>query len=346
MTKQLICDYFNHRTDQKDDNKMGRATLSSGTVAAPISDVVLTLEREYVQQMESLEVLPHRIQSKKVAGDICTKQSQICNLEQESAAALDGLAELEDQYATLKSSYDQEIQKTCDLEKQARQLFSAAEQSLNPVERINARKAELKVAESRPSILRQSIALEELDLSIQEKKQRSLSAEAKIEVLKVGTENDRAILSEVEQQTISFVPTFSERLPPNTEQSLSNIRVSVENMVTMICQSLENAESLLDSVKEAEDNKTNIANANKQSNTTEKRRKPQQRKTRIALHQELEEVRSKVEEMVPLYWVGHHTRAWRMEKLRSEKAGKKGDSILAAACWTAQNEANAKADGE
>jgi hypothetical protein len=313
----------------------------------PISEVA-KLEAEYVRQMESLEVLPHRIQSRKINGDIYAKQSQIFTLEQESAAALDGLSDLEAEYAKLKATYDQDIQKTYDLEQLARQLFAAAEQSQNPAERIKARKAELEVAESRPSILRQSIAIDELDMIIQEKKSRSAGAEAKIDHLKARTENDRAILNAVEQHTKAFVPSFSERLPPDTEQSLGNIRMSLENMVSMLLESLEKAELLLETVTDTENKKANASTTNfqQQANTTEKRRKPIQRKTRAVLTQELEEMQNKVEEMVPLYWIGHNTRAWRMEKLRSEKAGKKGDAALAAAYWSAQNEANAKADGK
>ncbi|EHK96627.1 hypothetical protein M7I_7677 [Glarea lozoyensis 74030] len=303
----------------------------------PVSEIS-RLEKEYIEQMESLEVLSHRIQSRKVA--------EICSLEQDSTAASDGLPELEAELAKLKSSYDQDTQKIHDLEQLARQLFAAADQSQNPAERIKARRAELEVAETRPSILRQSIAIDELEMVIHEKKQRSATAEAKIEALKVGTENDRAILHEVEKRTVEYVPSFSERLPPNTEQSLGNIRMSVENMVSMLLESLEKAESLLETVTEAENKKINASTTtlDRQANTAEKRRKLPQRKTRAALSKELGEVQNKVEEMVPLYWVGHHTRAWRMEKLRSEKAGKKGDPVLAAAYWTAQNEANAKAD--
>jgi hypothetical protein len=331
---------------QSETNMMRRATLSSGTLAAAMSDVA-KFEAEYIQQMESLEVLPHRIQSRKVAGDIYTKQSEICILEQESASASDGLAEMEDRYARLKTSYDQDVKKAFDLEQLARELFAAADQSQNPAARIKARKAELEVAETRPSVLRQSIAIDELEMIIQEKRQRSQHAEARIDYLKVGTENDRAILNEVERQTVVHVPNFSERLPPGTEQSLGNLRMSLENMVAMLTESLEKAESLLDNVTDAESKKRNASSTNfdQQANVAEKRRRPSVRKTTATLSRELQEARNKVEEMVPLYWVGHHTRAWRMEKLRSEKAGKKGDSILAAACWSAQNEANAKADG-
>jgi hypothetical protein len=336
----------NSHVAQSEKTTIRRATLSSGTLAAAMSDVA-KFEAEYIQQMEALEVLPHRIQSRKVAGDIYTKQSEICILEQESSTASDGLAELEDRYAKLKLSYDQDVKRTSELEQLAKELFSAADQSKNPAARIKARKAELEVAETRPSVLRQSIAIDELDMVIQEKRERSQHAEAKIDALKVGTENDRAILNEVERQTVVHVPSFSERLPPATEQSLGNLKASLENMVSMLTETLEKAESLLDNVTEAE-NKRNASGTNfdQQANVAEKRRKPSERKTNATLSRELQEARNKVDEMVPLYWVGHHTRAWRMEKLRSEKAGKKGDSVLAAACWSAQNEANAKADGK
>ncbi|KAG9234449.1 hypothetical protein BJ875DRAFT_12267 [Amylocarpus encephaloides] len=302
---------------------------------------LLKLESEYVQQMESLEVLPRRVQIRKTNDEIYSKQSEIYAFEQESAAALDGLPKLETEYATLKTKYDQDVQQLHAKEGTANSLISEAK---SPRDRMKGRKAELEVAEMKPSILRQSIALDELDMEIQEKKGRSAVAEGKIDDLKSKVDDHRSILEAIEQQFNGFKPTFSERVPAHTEQSFGNIRSSLEIMVSMLLESLEKAELLLENVVEAEERKSNGLQFGQAANTSGKHESISTKKSRVALSQELAESQSKIEEMIPLYWVGHHTRAYRMEKLLCEKRGQKPELRFLTTAEAAANDANAKAD--
>lgn len=294
------------------------------------------IENQLSAQMDMLELLPQRIQSRKLSKDLCEQKAQIFELERVSASAVEGLPQLEIKYTGLKLKYNQQVKDCREKEKAVLALMQDSAH-LSPMENLKVRRAELEVVEMKPGILRRSIELEEMEIIIHEKKSKSNAAEDKIKVLRRGVEENQEMLAKFEKElkayNFKFIPYV-----PRAGQTIDNVTSSLETTVKVLLERLEQVELILEDA-------TEIKNRGSTEEVENTGIQPHRlRKTRSALIRELEEARARNEHLIPLFLVGLSVRAKRAEHLASIKGYRKADDKVLATGTSAALYADAVAD--